>query len=91
MIAVGLLALAGASYAVTTGDEDEPQLFCTTEGIGGPPPHFDTYGRSSDHGCQFVKNATGELMRFTSDGEPVCYDETVQIVRCSAPGAQPPG
>jgi len=86
VVLVAAVALSGGAFAYTQRGEPEP-TFCTMEGMIGP--NDTLLGRSNSHGCQFV-GADGELLRFTMQGDPLCYDEFVQIVPCDQPGARPP-
>jgi hypothetical protein len=78
---------AGGAYLVAA---DEPtETFCTTEAMIGP--EGKSYGRSHDHGCQFV-DEDGELVLTLSTGEPICYEgEAATVVSCNSPGARRPG
>ena len=85
LIAAAVLCGAGLVW-LASGEPTE--TFCTAEGFIGP--ENKSYGRSSDHGCQFVDDE-GELITELRDGTPICYDEHAAIVSCAEPGARPPG
>lgn len=86
VVVVAAVVVAVGAFAYTQQSESEV-TFCTMEGMIGP--NNTVFGRSNSHGCQFL-GADGELLRFTMQGDPLCYDEFVQIVPCEQPGARPP-
>ncbi len=79
--------LAATAFAMAPPDEEPDSTFCSADGM--ITPYGWTYGRSGRLGCPFVDDR-GELVRFTNQGEPLCYDESIYVVPCDQPGARPP-
>lgn len=88
MVIAAVVVVLAAGAAVLISKDDPEVTFCTMEGMIGTDGEI--FGRSTSHGCQFVDDS-GDLITTLPNGEPLCYDPGMQIVRCDQPDARRPG